>query len=583
MFSVFKKIALPFLILLAGLTLNSCHKNADLSPVTPVIPNQPPDLSTKIITSVSGFVINENDQPVGGAMVKFGISTATTDNTGYFKIENAEVVKAAAVVTVSMTGYFKNIKTYAVTEGKQNLLRIKLIPKTEAGTISSTAGGNITLTNGLTISFPADAIMVASSGTSYNGTVHVAASWLNPEANDLGQTMPGDLRAIDENGNLTGLRTYGMAAVELTGDAGELLQLSAGKKATLTFPLSPVISPNAPSSIPLWYFDEEKGLWKQEGTATKTGNNYIGDVTHFSYWNCDLPCAIVPLTFTVVDQNGNGQGGVYVVITPHVTDPCSRVFGTTDATGYVSVFVTPNTQYDMFLYESCGSGMVNIHTFTAGTTAIDLGNIAAAGTVSSLATITGTVSDCNGNPVTYGAVLVGSTFYPVDNTGHFSYSHLLGCNNADLIFIGYDYNSFLNGTPTWHHISPGMNDIGNLPACGNNINQRINCTIDGVNHMYQIPTDTLSHTEANNYSAIWALAGANYINFDFIRTGIAMNSIQVCDHFVCPQFESGGPIDVLITEPGSAMGEYVAGSFNGTIVDLNGISHTVAVDFRVAY
>jgi hypothetical protein len=35
----------------------------------------------------------------------------------------------------------------------------------------------------------------------------------------------------------------------------------------------------------LWSFDEAKGLWKEEGQAIKTGSNYVGDVSHFSFWN----------------------------------------------------------------------------------------------------------------------------------------------------------------------------------------------------------------------------------------------------------------------------------------------------------
>lgn len=579
--SVFKKIVFLFLIVCAVTGFNACHKNPDLAP-TPTVPVGPPDLTTKINASVSGFVTDENDLPLAGAMVKFGSGNATTDNTGYFKIQNAEVVKSAAVVTVTKYGYFKGVKTYSVTEGRAAIFRIKLIQRTEAGTVNAASGGNVALPNGLMISLPSAPVVVAATGTEYGGTVHVSASWLNPEAQDLGMIMPGDLRGIDESGNQQGLKTYGMAAVELLGDAGELLQMASGKKATLTIPLSTNVAAIAPSSIPLWYFDEEKGLWKEEGSATKTGNNYVGEVSHFSYWNCDLPCAIIPLTFTVVDQNGNGQGGVQVVITPHITDPCTRVFGTTDSTGYVSVFVTPNTQFDLFLYESCSSGMVNIQTFTSGYSPIDLGNVAAAGTVSSLANITGTLTNCSGNPVTNGVVRISSTFYPVDNTGHFNVPLLLGCNNSDLYFTPFDYGAMQSGTPRWHHLSPGVNNIGNMQACGTNINQYVHCVIDGVIYNYQSPADTIGHHHVSNSSSVWVSLGTGILHFEFDRTGIAVGSTQPSDDFSWPPFDIGG-LSVLITESGSVPGEYISGFLSGTAADYHGISHTVTADFRVAY
>ena len=35
----------------------------------------------------------------------------------------------------------------------------------------------------------------------------------------------------------------------------------------------------------LWYFDEDAGLWKEEGSATLSGNVYTANVSHLSYWN----------------------------------------------------------------------------------------------------------------------------------------------------------------------------------------------------------------------------------------------------------------------------------------------------------
>ena len=44
----------------------------------------------------------------------------------------------------------------------------------------------------------------------------------------------------------------------------------------------------APATIPLWSFNETTGIWQEEGSATKVRNAYVGNVSHFSWWNCDL-------------------------------------------------------------------------------------------------------------------------------------------------------------------------------------------------------------------------------------------------------------------------------------------------------
>jgi hypothetical protein len=50
---------------------------------------------------------------------------------------------------------------------------------------------------------------------------------------------------------------------------------------------------NIDDTIPLWYYDEETGLWKEEGQGTvedRDGQLQIcGEVSHFSWWNYDQP------------------------------------------------------------------------------------------------------------------------------------------------------------------------------------------------------------------------------------------------------------------------------------------------------
>ncbi|MER3463504.1 MAG: hypothetical protein C4329_02890, partial [Chitinophagaceae bacterium] len=45
--------------------------------------------------------------------------------------------------------------------------------------------------------------------------------------------------------------------------------------------------------------DETSGIWKEESTATKQGNVYVGDVKHFSFWNCYVSANAVILSMTL--------------------------------------------------------------------------------------------------------------------------------------------------------------------------------------------------------------------------------------------------------------------------------------------
>ena len=243
-----KKTKLLFAIF-SMLFLWSCQKNIDDSFIDST--NQIPNLTTKVNSSVSGFVTDENNAAVIGATVNVGTSTTTTDKFGYFSVKNVDVVKTAAVVTVTKQGYFKGIKTYTAIANKSAFFRIKLIPKTTSGSINATTGGNVTLTNGLIVSLPANAVVNAASGAAYTGSVSVTAYWINPTGADVNAVMPGDLRGLTTAGAIKTLQSFGMAAVELTGASGELLQIATGKKATLTFPIPSSLSATAPANIPL--------------------------------------------------------------------------------------------------------------------------------------------------------------------------------------------------------------------------------------------------------------------------------------------------------------------------------------------
>lgn len=562
-------------------------------------PSELPDLTTKINSSVSGFVTNENNAPVENALVLFGGTSVSTDQYGFFEIKNVEVTKTAAFVTITKAGYFKAIKTYAATEGKAAFFRIKMILKTTAGTISSTTGGIVSLSNGLAVALPANAVMIASNGNTYTGDIQVAASWINPEAADLTGIMPGDLRGIDSNGELKGLTTYGMAAVELTTTTGELLQIATGKTATITMPLSSTLAAAAPSSIPLWYFNENNGLWKEEGSAVKVGNTYTGEVAHFSYWNCDLPNATVPLSFRIVNAEGNPVANAMVEIVPTTAGSSSHIGGYTDETGYLSTFATPNNTYSFTLYSTCNlSGGIPDYstTFSVANTAVNLGDIAVASAIT--ANVTGTVTDCNGHPLSRGRIFVYNGYnyscYNVDNAGSYNFNLILCQGTTNVALIAKDSSGIQQSAAIPHTIVAGNNTIPNLITCGGPT-EFVHLSVDGgaTFHDYTVPPDDFllySYGSGNTlYFSATDMSGSNTntsVEWSFYYTGIAVGSIQELRYISGSDFPEpislSNPIWINITEYDPVTG-YISGNFTGSVTGTASPynSHQVVCTFRL--
>ena len=590
-----KKVSPKYIIpVFAILVLFSCKKNVDEGRTG--ITDIPPDLSTTVTASVvSGFVTDENNAAVMSASVSVGSTFAITDKYGFFEIKNVSVIKNAAVVTVIMPGYFKGIKTYIADENKAAFFRIKLIPKTNTGIINATTGGNVSTANGLVVTLPANGVMNPFNNAAYTGSVNVAVHWIDPSSTDLNQTMPGDLRGINTSGSLKLLTTYGMMAIQLTGSSGELLQIATGKKATLIMPIPAVLSGSAPATIPLWYFDEGKGLWKEEGQATKTGNTYVGEVSHFSFWNFDDPGYCVQFNCTVKDNAGNPVP--YALVKVSVVNSYTSAWGYTDSSGYVNGSVPNNAQLllEIFANNDCSTPIYS-QQFSTNNTDISLGVISIDLNFGA-ATVSGTVTNCSNNPVTNGYIMMWENHhyyrYPLSNTGSYNFTTLLCGTTINANFIAEDMATAQQSTVLTQTLSTGPNTIGNLHACAVSTDQFVTYTINGGAPVtFTWPTDSIIPSLSPfSMSDVYGgnSLGPTYAFIYFYTTGIGAgntislegfttyNTIQINAH---PHSPGSIPMNIHITEYG-AVGEFIAGNFSGPLLDDNSHSvYNVTCSFR---
>lgn len=117
-------------------------------------------------------------------------------------------------------------------------------------------------------------------------------TYLDPE-DDVSLTPGGDLLALPEGADpndVVPLETFGMMEFDLVDqDGNPIHELAAA--AEVCMKAGDGLS--AGDIIPLWYYDDAAGLWKEEGQGTvveRDGINMIcGEVTHFTWWNYDQP------------------------------------------------------------------------------------------------------------------------------------------------------------------------------------------------------------------------------------------------------------------------------------------------------
>lgn len=556
------------------LTLN-CQKENSFDLGGPDVTGSKP---APVTAAIQGNILDENGQPAAGVLVKVGSRNATTDSKGFFRINGAALDKNASVVTAEKPGYFKSYRNFSATKGV-NYIKIKLIPKVSAGTVDAASGGAVTLPNGAKISLPENGVVKANGSTAYSGEVRVYASYIDPTASDITERVPGSFVADDKNNNRVILTSYGMMAVELESATGEKLQVAPGSKATLTSPIPASIQGSAPASIPLWYVDEVTGVWKEEGSAGRSGNNYVGEVSHFSFWNCDIAANAVVLSLTLKDNEGAVLANTLVTLTPQ-NQWSSSAGGYTDSAGQVSGWVPANLTLLLEVKDPCNnvvhSQMVGPFSQNTNLGVITLNNLVSP----SLLTIKGKVKNCSGGLVTDGYVLVNfeniPRFASINSSGEFSLSTLRcpgGATTVDILAV--DKTTQQQGTVVTLNVSSAqLVDAGDIIACGVSSNEFLDYTIDGTSYSLNsnFGTDSLTAftfpTQSSPALRTW-VSGFNSNN----NTGLAFTfnhnastgtyaveqiSVQGLD-----SLEVVAPFNVVLTKYPATVGEFFEGTFSG--------------------
>jgi len=453
----------------------------------------------------------------------------------------------------------------------------------------SSEGGMITIDGQSTVNMPANGIK-QSNGDLYTGQVNVYAQWLDPADLSTLAEMPGDLRAVDSQSEIMQLATYGMLAIELESPDGQALNLADGNTAELTFDLPTSMGDATPATIPLWYFDETTGYWIEEGEATLVNGTYVGEVSHFSFWNCDVPYPLVNASGTIVNADGQGLDNILVEI--QLASGISSGYTYTDNRGFYTGKIPKDEALIINVYNNCNQ---LVYTSTIGPFSADvIIQPIVIDESENIVTFSGTLLDCNGMAVTDGYVGIEfnglNQYISVESDGTFTSSVDI-CNDAGtIVATGYNFEDLQQSNPTQLMIDGESSlDLGTLTTC-EDLESYFYYEIDGVlwtmeTAYAQTAPDSLSNTDTYIY-----LSG-NTQTIPFTTIGIAntdgpgtynpeytlfftdVNFTATCADN-CPDFT------ITFQSLGYDPGDTVKATFSGTMPADNGAIVTVSGAFK---
>ncbi|MCX6351691.1 MAG: carboxypeptidase-like regulatory domain-containing protein [Bacteroidetes bacterium] len=387
-------------------------------------------------SSIAGIIKDEQGNALEGVTVTAEGQTATTDYYGSFIFDNINLPKDRCSIKAVKQGFFNSIFSCIPAEKNVTYVKIKMLKKESQGSFNSSAGATISLTKGAVIQLPANGY-ITPAGLAYTGQVNVVAKQLNPDDSDFAEKIPGnDLMAVDSTNQSKKLFSYGMIGVELTDNANNLLQLAKGSEAMITFPMASFQTSNAPSTLPIWHFDEVTSLWKQEGMSTRSGNTYSYKVSHFSWHNLDGYGDEAILKVRVVDNNGDPLSNININVDGYIN--------TTDNNGIAKGYVLTKTNLHVKVLASQNSLVFSDSKETIVPSLIkgqvyDMGNLVVN---SNLSTITGTTIGCTQDAAAVVIVSWNGTekeFQVINNGKRFSVKVPPNVN-AKLNFISFGYS-----------------------------------------------------------------------------------------------------------------------------------------------
>jgi hypothetical protein len=420
----------------------------------------------------------------------------------------------------------------------------------------------------------------------------VYAAVIDPTSSDIAQTVPGSFQGTDANNNRVLLKSFGMLAVELEGSGGEKLQIANGKSAKVRFNIPSTLRSSAPATIPLWSVDETTGLWKEEGSAAKGTDYYEGDVSHFSFWNCDVSSQTVYLEMTITTGN---EPLTHILVKLTRANGASS-YGYTDSSGHVGGLVPKNEALTLEVMNTCNQAIYtqNVGPFTSNT---NLGTINVTIPPVNTLQITGSAVNCSNQPVTNGKVLVyfeGQLYArPVSNTGTFSVT-ITRCSNSTgaIEVVAIDNAASQQSATAWTgSASTGTVNTGAISACGISTVQYINYTVDGNNF-------SISTSVAGDSITAWTGSGGvntaylsvngfkinqsnEKISFATQGTGVGTFPLSYVSVNQYDSINLVTPFNINITVWGTP-GQFIEGNFTGQIREIvNNNLHNVSATFRV--
>ena len=226
---------------------------------------------------------------IDGVSTQLGEAQSSPD--GSFIISHYQPVIGRISLTADTTAYAEQSIIVETSEDTMDVnANISLLPVNVTQSFDANLDTTINIDGQAAVSISKSSL-VREDGEQIEGLVTGEVTVIDASTDT--SVMPGDFLSIDSGNVVNQIESFGALNITFVDDSGNKVNLKEGESAQINIPISNAINPmTAPISMPLFYYDEDKGYWIEEGVSTLTELeegifSYVGEVGHFTTWNAD--------------------------------------------------------------------------------------------------------------------------------------------------------------------------------------------------------------------------------------------------------------------------------------------------------
>lgn len=290
--------------------------------------------------TLKGKIYDINNQKLlENATIGVDSRLVKTDKSGEFSLEGLKT-NLDYFIRIEHEDYVSLIRKIRFTAIKDVNLNFPLIPRGRKQQFD--AGDSIVIKepNGFSVQVAPNSFITKDRQT-YKGKLAIRATFINPKEGNTIVASPSTFITSDNRP----LQTFGMIEIYATAPNGERLDIRKENPVRVTIPNLSGLT----TSTGLYRLNTENGLWIREGefSLNSQNNTLSGMITSVSSaWNADQPCSstMVCIKVQVVDNNNSPRPGYFIGAKGLSYLGYTGLFQT-DANGYVSLYVCPNSVF----------------------------------------------------------------------------------------------------------------------------------------------------------------------------------------------------------------------------------------------